>query len=209
MYGLPGGYISHEETIERAAEEVLKHRTGLDHIFLKQFKVYSDPVRSVLNPAVKALVQQNPDADMSFFEGRFVTVGFYALVEYTEVTPTPDPLSEACEWVNINEIHHTMLDHGEIIEGALKTLRRQLSYTPIGYNLLTKKFTMPELQRLYETILDRPLDRRNFQRKILSYDILNRLDEKRQGVAHKAPYLYEFNLENYQRALDEGLNNSW
>jgi hypothetical protein len=102
-----------------------------------------------------------------------------------------------------------ILDHDHILQTALSTLRLQLNYQPIGYNLLPRKFTMPELQKLYETILDKKLDRRNFQRKILSYDILRQLDEKRTGVAHKAPFLYSFNLKNYQKALRQGLGGEW
>jgi len=85
----------------------------------------------------------------------------------------------------------------------------QLTFQPIGYNLLPEKFTLSELRKLYETILGKELDRRNFQRKILAYDILTKLDEVRQGVAHKSPVLYKFNLGNYQKALNEGLNGRW
>jgi hypothetical protein len=92
---------------------------------------------------------------------------------------------------------------------ALATLQAQLNYQPIGYNLLPDKFTMPELQRLYETILNKKLDKRNFQRKILSCGILRILEEKRKGVAHKAPYLYGFHLQKYRKALKEGLSGGW
>ena len=102
-----------------------------------------------------------------------------------------------------------MLDHGKIVEKALVTLRLQLNYQPIGYNLLQEKFTMPELQKLYETILDKKLDRRNFQRRMLGFRILHRLKETKKGVAHKAPYLYSFDLEKYHKALNSGLNGGW
>ena len=102
-----------------------------------------------------------------------------------------------------------MMDHAEIVQKALETLRTQLAYLPIGKNLLPKKFTMPELQKLYETILNEKLDRRNFQRKLLSFGILNRLTETKKGGAHKAAYLYTFNEKKYQKALKEGLYGSW
>jgi hypothetical protein len=101
------------------------------------------------------------------------------------------------------------MDHRQILDKALETLRNHLSYHPIGYNLLPEKFTMPELQKMYETILDKQLDRRNFQRKILSYGILRRLKEVKKGVAHKAPYLYSFNLREYEQALKESLQGGW
>ena len=101
------------------------------------------------------------------------------------------------------------MDHRQILDKALEALRLQIRYQPVGYNLLPEKFTMPELQKLYETILGGELDRRNFQRKILNAKILTRLPERRVGAAHKSPYLYQFNLENYNQALEEGLNGAW
>ena len=207
---LPGGFVYEEESMEVAANRVLKVRTGLDDIFLRQFNVFSDPQRSHRNPAVVDLMMSGQDhPEASWFDQRFISVGFYALVEFSQVQPQPDELSDICEWVNLDKIGKLILDHNAILNKALETLRLQLTFQPIGYNLLPEKFTMSELRKLYETILGKELDRRNFQRKILAYDILIRLDEVRQGVAHKAPGLYKFNLGNYQKALDEGLNGRW
>lgn len=208
-YALPGGFVLNDETLENAAKRVLKERTGLDNIFLKQFKVFSDPARSKNNPAVRDLIELDSDADAAFFDQRFISVGFYALVEFTKVNPTPDFLSDSCQWTNVKDGVRFMMDHNQIISKALEVLRVQLNYQPIGYNLLPEKFTMPELQKLYETILGKELDRRNFQRKILSYKILDKLDERRHGGAHKSPYLYAFNLENYKKALNDGLSGGW
>ncbi len=208
-WALPGGFAEKEETLEDAASRTLKERTGLDNIFLKQFHVFSDPQRSKENPAVKDLKESGADPNIEWFSQRFVSVGFYALVDYEKVNPTPDFFSDHCEWKALEEIDNLMMDHRKILDKALETLRLQLSYQPIGYNLLPEKFTMPELQKLYETILGKSLDRRNFQRKILSYKILNKLDERKKGGAYKAPYLYEFNLGNYNKALKEGFSGSW
>jgi 8-oxo-dGTP diphosphatase len=136
---------------------------------------------------------------------RFVTVGYYALVEYSKVKPKPDWLSDECTWWDIHSIPSLVYDHNEILEKALEVLQLSLNDHPIGYNLLPEKFTMPELQRLYETILDKAIDRRNFQKKLLSLDILVRLEERKTGGAHKAPYLYRFDKRKYDRALKEGL----
>ena len=207
---LPGGFVYEDESIEFAANRVLKVRTGLDQIFLRQFNVFSDPQRSNRNPAVADLPMSGQDhPEISWFNQRFISVGFYALVEFSQVQPQPDELSDICEWVNLDKIGKLMMDHNAILNKALETLRLQLTFQPIGYNLLPEKFTMSELRKLYETILGKELDRRNFQRKMLAYDILVRLDEVRQGVAHKSPGLYKFNLESYQKALDEGLNGKW
>jgi len=104
-----------------------------------------------------------------------------------------------------NEISEMILDHENIFKKALENLRVQLNFQPVGYNLLPLKFTMLGLQKLYETILERKLDRRNFQRKITDTGILKRLGETRNGVAHKAPFYYKFDLRNYKKALKAGM----
>jgi hypothetical protein len=109
----------------------------------------------------------------------------------------------------VNALPELMMDHRQILEKALQTLRQHLNAHPIGSNLLPVKFTMPQLQKLYETILNKKLDRRNFQRKILSYGILKRLKEVKKGVAHKAPYLYSFDVRTYEKALNDGLQGGW
>jgi 8-oxo-dGTP diphosphatase len=209
-WALPGGFVHEKESMELAANRVLKVRTGLDHIFLNQFHVFSDPKRSNINPAVPDVLEFGITfTDENWFNQRFISVGFYALVDFSLVHPQPDLLSDICEWISLDEIGSLMMDHRQILDKALETLRLQLVYQPVGYNLLPDKFTMPELQKLYETILGKELDRRNFQRKILAYNIISKLDEVRQGVPHKAPSLYRFNPENYQKALKEGLGGKW
>jgi len=208
-WALPGGFVREDESIEIAATRVLQERTGLDNIFLKQFKVFSEPERSKRNPIVQDLVDSGANPDLEWFNQRFISVGFYALVDFSKVEPTPDSISDLCDWKNLGEVDSLILDHNQILNKALETLRLQLNYQPLGYNLLPDRFTMPEIQRLYETILAKELDRRNFQRKMLSYGILNKLEERKTGGAHKAPYLYEFNLENYQKALQNGLYGGW
>jgi hypothetical protein len=121
------------------------------------------------------------------------------------VQPVPDIFSDECDWFNIHSIPEMILDHENILKKALESLRLQLNFQPVGYNLLPLKFTMPELQKLYETILERKLDRRNFQRKIIDTGVLKRLDETKKGVAHKAPFYYKFDLRNYKKALKAGM----
>jgi 8-oxo-dGTP diphosphatase len=210
QWALPGGFILKNEEIDKAAKRVLKERTGLSEIFLQQFKVFGKPKRSDAN-FHRQFFQKNEieiKNDHWLFQ-RFVTVGYYALVEYSYVNPRIDNFSDQCTWRDINDLPELMMDHKQILDKALETLRSHLSYHPIGYNLLSEKFTMPQLQKLYETILGKKLDRRNFQRKILSYGILKRLKEVKQGVAHKAPYLYSFDLRKYQQALKDGLQGGW
>src|SRR5471030_1184190 len=203
---LPGGFVLKKEPIEMAANRILKERTGLEEIFLQQVHVFVDPERS------KEHFEMYKDmlpAKQNWFTNRFLTIGYYALVDFSDVNPTPDQLSVSCTWCDLNEVPELKLDHALILKTALDALRLHLSYQPIGYNLMPRQFTMPELQKLYETILDKKLDRRNFQRRMLGFGILKRSELPRKGGAHKAPYLYSFDLENYKAALVEGFKGGW
>lgn len=213
-WALPGGFVRNEEFLEEAPKRVLRERTGLSGIFLEQFHVFGDPNRTRMNDRAGQLTRQIEKDEITteihdWLLSRFITVGFYALVEYTQVEPKADFSSVSCSWCDINELPSLISDHRQIIEHALKTIRLHLNFQPIGMNLLPPTFTMPELQRLYETILGTKLDRRNFQRRMMSYNILTRLDEKRTGGAFKAPFLYKFDEARYQQALLNGLKDVW
>jgi len=209
-WALPGGFIYKDETIENAAYRVLQERTGVDNIFLQQFNAFSDPDRSDITIHQNRYLEYGIKIPKdNWLLQRFITIGFYALIDFTEVDLGDAISNEGAEWVDINKLSNLMMDHETIVLKALESLRTQLAYLPIGRNLLPKKFTMPELQKLYETILDQKLDRRNFQRKMIGFGILNKLTETRKGGAHKAPFLYTFNDKKYQKALKEGLYGSW
>ncbi|UFH55160.1 NUDIX hydrolase [Spirosoma sp. KNUC1025] len=201
---LPGGFIYKTESVNDAAGRVLRERTGLDQLFLQQFYLFGDAVRydRVDTWARQKMPLAFNSADK--WPERTISVGYYALVDYTKVTPTADFMSDESCWWDVNDLPSLLYDHQQIIDVALKTLRLQLNWQPIGMNLLPEKFTIPELQRLYEVVLDRPLDARNFHKKITSLSILTRLDERRTGMAHKSPYLYQFDEMNYKKALVSG-----
>ena len=201
QYFLPGGYMKKEENLESAAIRILRERTQLDKIFLQEFAVFSELNRS------EETFKDFPD-DL-WHKKRFISVGYYALVNHKDVSPIGDELSESCDWIILDELEsqNITMDHKQIIEKALNTLREQISYKPIGLNLLPEKFTLSELQKLYEAILGRTLNRGNFYRKIKNIGILKKLDEKRKGGAHKAPDLYTFDQENYFKILENGINN--
>ena len=198
---LPGGYMKKEENLESAAIRILRERTQLDKIFLQEFAVFSELNRS------EETFKDFPD-DL-WHKKRFISVGYYALVNHKDVSPIGDELSESCDWIILDELEsqNITMDHKQIIEKALNTLREQISYKPIGLNLLPEKFTLSELQKLYEAILGRTLNRGNFYRKIKNIGILKKLDEKRKGGAHKAPDLYTFDQVNYFKILENGINN--
>ncbi|OLY90958.1 ADP-ribose pyrophosphatase YjhB, NUDIX family [Cnuella takakiae] len=203
-WALPGGFVGQDETVEAAATRVLQERTGLEQVFLQQFHVFSDPNRSEGNSASSGDKQA-----AAWLNQRFITLGFYALVPFDKVKPQPDAISEACTWWDVEAVGSLLIDHNLILKKALEAMRLQLRYQPLGLNLLPAKFTMPQLQKLYEIILGQTLDRRNFQRKMMDYGILHRLEERKTGVAHKAPYYYKFNKQRYKQALKEGLEGGW
>ncbi|MVT07901.1 NUDIX hydrolase [Chitinophaga tropicalis] len=207
---LPGGHVNIKETVDQAAIRVLQQRTGIDNIFLQQFQVFSEPDRSRIDWLYKVLKKYYPVVKKdNWLLQRFVSVGYYALVEYTKVTPLLDMMSDASEWWGLDELPPMLMDHRTIVNEALQALQAGLNSKPIGYNLLPRKFTMPELQSLYETILGKKLDRSNFSRKMLAYEILKTNGDTRKGAARKAPFLYSFDLIKYRKALKEGLNTGW
>jgi ADP-ribose pyrophosphatase YjhB (NUDIX family) len=210
-WALPGGFIHKKEDISEAANRILKERTGLSEIFLRQFHVFGSPQRTDHARATGKFIRGAgiPIAKNSWLLGRFITIGFYALVDFSAVSPAPDHFSDDCKWHDIHSLPRLMMDHNEIYKKALAALQLQLNSQPIGYNLLPEKFTMPELQKLYECLLDKKLDRRNFQRRILGYGILRRHKETKKGMGHKAPYLYSFDLLKYEQALEGGLTGGW
>lgn len=210
LWALPGGFIYKQEPADDAANRILKERTGLDQIYLHQFRVFGDPQRSDSSLHTKIMEMEKIQINSeNWLLQRFLTIGYFALFEFSHVNPAADNLSVACEWFDLHKIPPLIMDHGSILSAALDRVRQQLRYQPIGYNLLPPKFTMPELQKLYETFFDKKLDRRNFQRRMLGYGILKRLNQRRRGGAHKAAYLYSFNMRKYEQALQKGLQGGW
>lgn len=196
---LPGGFVKLDESVEESVARMVKERTGLSNIFFQQFHVFSDPQRERKKELIRHVGSD------SWLMERFITVGFYALVEFSKVHPEADLFSDECTWWDVDSVPKMVYDHNEIFQTALRSLRQSLNDHPIGYELLPARFTMPELQKLYETILGQSLDRRNFQKKMLGLGILERLKERKTGGAHKAPYLYKFNKAKYDKALKTGL----
>jgi len=200
---LPGGYVKKDEDLDDAVIRILKERAGVNAVsYLEEFSVFGKKNRS------EAYFEDFDDG--LFHKQRFITLGFYALYNPSKIDLTIDEFSESCEWFYLSQLPdiEMAMDHREIVQKALLTLREKISIKPIGLNLLPEKFTLSELQKLYEAILGKELNRGNFYRKIKNLGILKKLDEQRRGGAHKAPDLYSFDEENYNKALENGLN-SW
>ena len=193
LWGLQGGYVLQNEDIDSAAQRILEERTGLDAIFLKQFYTFGKanlPTFDVLKQVFKEL--SIDIEDVPFFRQRFVSIGYYSLVDFTKVTPKVGLFAERSEWFDIHNLPPLVFDHAEMVKKALETMRHSLDYHLVGFNLLPETFTMKELQHLYETILGEQLRRNNFQEKMLNMNILERLEKQFTGKAHKAPYLYRY-----------------
>ncbi|SEN94977.1 ADP-ribose pyrophosphatase YjhB, NUDIX family [Mucilaginibacter gossypiicola] len=193
LYALPGGFIHDNEDVNQAARRVLESRTALSDIYLEQFYVFGDYSRydpAPLKTIMKARGYEPPHDH--WLLKRFVSIGYYALVDFTKAVPAPDEISDSCDWYSLDNLPLLMQDHRQIIDKALETLRSNLDQKLIGFNLMTDEFTMGDLQSLYETILNKKLIRAAFQRKMLGLGILERIAKKWTGGAHKAPYLYKF-----------------
>lgn len=199
-WSLPGGFIRKAESVDAAAVRILQERTGLRQIFLQQFHIFGDAERYNQEDTWRRI---GFPVDLSKWSERTISLGYYALVEYNEVTPLPDLMSDACDWWSLDSLPNLLFDHNHIIEVALNSLRRLLPYQPIRH-LLPEAFTMPELQRLYETILGRSMDARNFYKKVTASGILQRTDERRKGTPYKSPYLYRFDPVMYAKVVRDG-----
>ena len=197
---VPGGFVKRTQTLEESAKRVLKERTGLEDTYLRQFQAFSALDREKGKQPFKV-----PGTSKSWYNERFISVGFWALVEFSKVKPQLDWLTEDCRWWDVRELPHLIYDHSLIVKKALEALRHSLYDHPVGYNLLPEKFTMRELLRLYETILGTRIDRRNFRKKILSLNVLVQLKEKKRGGSHKPSFLYRFDKKRYEKASMNGL----
>lgn len=191
-FALPGGFVKVDEPLDDAVKRGLRERTGLDEIYLEQFHAFGSIDRFKPEIMQRILEEQGHFLEDHWLLGRFVTIGYYALIDYTKVMPTPDALSDSIEWYDYDGLPELMMDHRLIIEKALEHLRTHLDQKLLSFNLLPERFTMKELQQVYEAILGENQNRANFQRKMLSLNILERHEKFYSGGSHKAPFLYSF-----------------
>ncbi len=197
IFALPGGFIRKNESLDAAAKRVLQERTGLDNIYLNQFHTFGSLERDNPEP-MRTVLEKNdiPAPDHHFLLQRFISVSYLALVDFKKVEPEPDFFSDSCLWYDVNDLPTLMLDHGQIVQTALRYLRSNINNQVIGQNLLDETFTMGELQKLHETILGENLHRTGFHRKMMLSDRLERLGKKKTGKAHRAPFIYRFKKQS-------------
>jgi len=184
-WSLIGGFLKKEEGLDQAAIRILHHLTGLHDIYMEQLYAFSK-------------VDRDPAE-------RTISVAYYALIDIASHDEDLIQLDSA-KWFSMKKAPQPIFDHNQMIQRAITRLRRRALSKPIGFELLPEKFTMRQLQKLYEAILDKKLDKRNFINKINSLGILEKLDEKDMTVSRKGAYLFKFDQEKYNRRVLEGFS---
>ena len=193
---LPGEMIRENETLDAAATRVLKEYTGLDSIYLKQTRVFSDPGR-VSGKELRWICEYH-----GIMTERVITAGYYALVRIDSKMLANTGRKRAV-WEDVDSIHSLIMDHFEILSDALSHLYMEITRTPAAFELLPKRFTIRQLQNLFSAVMGVSFDNRNFRKKFLSTGLLIPTDRKESHVAHKPARYYEFNRTAYNKALKE------
>ncbi len=185
-WALPGGFVNTEESLEDAVERELREETGVRINYLEQLYTFGKPGRDPRR--------------------RIVSVAYFGIVkasQFKKLKATTD--AEEAEWFKIKHLPKLAFDHKAILQMAIERLRAKMLYQPIGFELLDRKFPFSDLENLYSTLLDRPIDRRNFRKKILSLGILEELDEKAPSTGAGRPgNLFRFNKKAYHQLVKDG-----
>ncbi len=185
-WALPGGFVEIDEDLDSAARRELKEETGLSKVYLEQLYTFGE-------------VERDP-------RGRVITVAYFALVNLARHTVRAASDASRAVWFSMSDLPALAFDHEEILSVGYQRLKNKVRYQPIGFELLPAKFTLRQLQQMYEIILGRELDKRNFRRKILSMGILVELDQFESNVARRAARLFRFNRRAYRRLTKHGFN---
>jgi ADP-ribose pyrophosphatase YjhB (NUDIX family) len=184
-WSLIGSFVKINEDADEAAKRVLAEITGLENVFMEELKSYG-----------------KADRDPGF---RCISIGQYALIRIDDYDKELVE-NHGASWYELDDIPNLVLDHNQMVQDAMGRLKRKARYQPIGFELLPEKFTIPQLQQLYEAIYQKELDARNFRKKVLSYNVLIKLDEKNKSSSKRGAFLYKFDDINYQKLLKSGYN---
>lgn len=198
-YTVLGHHVLIGEDLDQAAIRVLKDRTGLDNIYLKQFQTFGD-----LDRMKNEKDQMWTQLKYPMIADHVVSVGYYSLVDSTKVKP--DRYHKDTLWFPVDQLPALGFDHEKMIRMAQEFLKRRLRREPIGFELLPEKFTISQMQKLYECVFDINFDRRNFRKKVTQMKYVIPLDEKQKGVAHKPAQVYIFSRDVYNRTKSEKLD---
>jgi len=184
-WSLFGGFVQEGESLNEAANRILFELTGLQKVYMEELQAYGEVGR---DPA-----------------GRVISVAYYALIPAKEFTEATNSKYGAI-WVSLKDLPPLIMDHSLMMEKGLRRLKRRAASQPIGFELLPREFTMPQLQSLYEAIYQAELDKRNFRKKILAMDVLIKLDTKDKSSSRKGAFLYRFDKKKYQKLVEGGDN---
>ena len=184
-WAIPGGFVKDDESLEAAVERELSEETGIQINYLEQLYSYGDPDRDP--------------------RGRVVSVAYFGLIRPNAFKIMAATDAEQVQWFNIDELPELAFDHQKILDAAIKRLQGKITYEPIGFELLDNKFPFSDLEKLYTTVLGRPIDRRNFRKKILAINVLDELDEKSTKGTGRPANLFRFNQEKYFELKKEGI----
>jgi 8-oxo-dGTP diphosphatase len=178
-WALPGNLVNENESVEESASRILNELTGLSNIYMEQYYTFG-------------AVDRHPD-------GRVITVAYYAMIRLggDKVLKPVTNYAKRAQWINVLNLPKLAFDHQAIFEKGLEKVKRRINYLPLAFELLPEKFTLTQVQNVYETILGKNLDKRNFRKKILSFQVLKELDEKQKGVSFRAATLYKFDKRKY------------
>jgi 8-oxo-dGTP diphosphatase len=181
---LPGDMVFPNEDLETAAARILEQLTNLQNVYLEQVRTFGS-------------VNRHP-------VGRVITVAYYSLIKIEDYKVEASHWAQKAFWKNVKEVEKLAFDHLEILQACLSRLKKRVRHAPVGFELLPPKFTLSELQQMYEVILDTELDKRNFRKKILSTQLLIDLGESQERVSHRPAKLYSFNRKRYFELAAEG-----
>jgi len=184
-WAIPGGFVLNDESLEEAVERELHEETGIKINYLEQLYTFGKPSRDP--------------------RGRVVSVAYFGLVRPNAYKIVASTDAEQVQWFNINELPKLSFDHKEILKAAIERLQGKITYEPIGFELLDKKFPFSDLEKLYTTLLGRDIDRRNFRKKMVGLNVLDELDEKVSKGSGRPANLFQFNPKRYFQLKEEGI----
>ncbi len=185
-WALPGGFVEMDEGLDAAVRRELEEETGITRLYLEQLYTFGEPKRDPRE--------------------RVISVAYYALVKLADHAVRAASDARNVAWFPVADLPTLAFDHEDIVEMALKRLKGKVRYEPVGFELLPEKFPLSELQHLYETLLEQPMDKRNFRKKILGMGLLADTGDIQQDVAHRAARLYRFDQTAYRRLKKAGFN---
>ena len=184
-WSLMGGFVNAQESIDEAAERVVGELTGIDNIFLEQVKAYGELNRDLGE--------------------RVISIAYYALIDMDLFDHSLSVKNDS-HWVRLTQLPELIFDHNKMVKDTINILQRKAAIKPIGFNLLGEQFTLPTLQSLYESIYQETIDKRNFRKKLLTMDILEKLDEKDKSSSKRGAFLYQFYKDKYDQLIQQGLH---